>query len=213
MSKIKSPRARSLIDFMRSWERQLIVSEKHSGELGQFKVSFVLTLSVAVAILLVLLLFHFRQDPQTTQAATEAAPNETGVAQPPPPQSEAPVQDLAQTNRQSEEAAKRVLAGLKRFHGATESSMSYEEYDEMLTRLKADLNDTLPTFVRHNPSDETFRQEVAAALRDYTAAGDWWKTTIRNSSVLNDADRDERVLPSWKSAQIHLENAEKVLLR
>jgi len=198
---------------MRSWERKLIVSEKHSGELGQFKVSFVLTLAVAVAILLVLLLFYFRQNPQTTQAATQAAPNETGVAQPPPPpQSEAPVQDLAQTNRQSEEAAKRVLAGIKRFQGATESSMSYEEYDDMLTRLKADLHDTLPTFVRHNPSDEAFRQEVAAALRDYTAAGDWWKTTIRNSSVLNDADRDERVQPSWRSAQTHLDNAQKLLL-
>jgi len=198
---------------MRSWERQLIVSEKHSGELGQFKVSFALTIAVAVAILLVLLLFYFRQDPQTTQAATQAGPNETGVAQPPPPQSEAPVQDLAQTNRQSEEAAKQVLTGLKRFQGATVSSMSYEEYDDMLTRLKADLHDTLPTFVRHNPSDETFRQEVAAALRDYSAAGDWWKTTIRNSSVLNDADRDERVQPSWRSAQTHLDNAEKVLLR
>src|SRR6266852_6856877 len=198
---------------MRSWERKLIVSEKHSGELGQFKVSFVLTLAVAVAILLVLLLFYFRQNPKTTQAATAAATNETGVAQPPPPpQSEAPVQDLAQTNRQSEEAAKRVLAGIKRFQGATESSMSYDEYNDMLTRLKADLHDTLPTFVRHNPSDEAFRQEVAAALRDYTAAGDWWKTTTRNSSVLNDADRDERVQPSWRSAQTHLENAEKLLL-
>src|SRR5437016_14426654 len=103
---------------MRSWERRLIVSEKHSGQLGQFKVSFVLTLAVAVAILSVLLFFYFKQDPQTTQAATQAAPNDTGVAQPtPPPQSEAPVQDLAQTNRQSEEAAKRVLAGLKRFQG------------------------------------------------------------------------------------------------
>ena len=190
------------------------MSEKHSGELGQSKVTVVLTVAVAGAILLVLLLFYFRQAPQATQAATQAAPNETGVAQPPPPpQSEAPVQDLAQTNRQSEEAAKRVLEGLKRFQGATEGSMSYDEYNDMLTRLKADLHDTLPTFVRHNPSDETFRQEVAAALRDYTAAGDWWKTTIRNSSVLNDADRDERVQPSWKSAQTHLENAEKDLLR
>ncbi len=141
------------------------MSEKHSGELGQSKVSVVLTVAVAGAILLVLLLFYFRQAPQATQAATQAAPNETGVAQPPPPpQSEAPVQDLAQTNRQSEEAAKRVLEGLKRFQGATEGSMSYDEYNDMLTRLKADLHDTLPTFVRHNPSDETFRQEVAAGV-------------------------------------------------
>jgi cytoskeletal protein RodZ len=196
---------------MRSWERKLIVSEKHSREIGRFKVSFVLTLGVAVAILLVLLFFYFRQDPQATQAASQAAPNDTGVVQPPPPPPEAPAQDLAQTNRQSEEAAKRVLEGLKRFQGSTDSSMSYEEYDEMLIHLKADLHDTLPTFVRHNPSDEAFRQEVAAALRDYTAAGDWWKTTIRNSSVLKDADRDERVQPSWRSAETHLDNAEKLL--
>jgi hypothetical protein len=189
-----------------------MMAEKHSREIGQFKVSFVLTLGVAVAILLVLLLFYFRQDPQATQAASQAAPNDTGVVQPPPPpQPEALAQDLAQTNRQSEEAGKRVLEGLKRLQGATESSMSYDEYDAMLTRLKADLNDTLPTFVRHNPSDETFRQEVAAALRDYSAAGDWWKTCVRNSSVLKDADRDERVQPSWKSAEAHLDNAEKLL--
>lgn len=184
------------------------MSEKYSGELGQFKVSFVLTLAVAVAISLALLLFYFRQAPQVTQAA----PNDTGVAQPAAPQSEAPVQDLAQTNRQSEEAAKRVLEGLKRFQGATESSMSYDEYDEMLTRLKTDLNDALPTFVRHSPSDEAFRQEVAAALRDYTAAQNWWKTCVRNSSVLSDADRTARLQVEWGSAQTHLDNARKLLL-
>jgi len=187
-----------------------MMSEKHSGEPGQFKISRVLIVSAALVILLVLLLFYFRQDPQATQAAP-AALNDNGVAQPTTAQSEAPAQDLAETNRQSEAAAKRVLAGLERFQDATEHSMSYEEYDEMLTRLKADLDNTLPTFVSHNPSDETFRQEVAAALRDYTAAGDWWKTTIRNSSVLNDADRDERLQPSWRSAQTHLESAEKLL--
>ena len=193
---------------MRSLERQLIVSEKHSGELGQFKVSGVLILAVAGAILLVLALFYFRQNPQ----AAQAAPNDTGIAKPTTPQAEAPVQDLTLTNRQSEAAARRVLEGVKRFQGATESSMSYDEYDAMLIRLKADLNYTLPTFVRHNPSDEAFRQEIAAALRDYTAAGNWWKTRIRNGNVLNDADRDERVQPSWKSAQTHLENAQKLLL-
>src|SRR5260370_8412930 len=91
--------------------------------------------------------------------------------------------------------------------------MSYEEYDDMLTRLKADLNDTLPTFVRHNASDEAFRQEVAAALRDYTAAGSWWKTTIKNSSVLNDADRNERLQADWSSAQPHPYTPYKLLLR
>lgn len=187
------------------------MSQKHSSELRQFKVSGVLILAAAVAILLVLILFYFRPDPQGIQAALR----DTDVAQPTTPQSEGPGQDAAHNDPQSEEPAKQVLAGLKRFQGATESSMSYmsyDEYDGMLTRLKADLNNTLPTFVRHNPSDEAFRQEVAAALRDYTAAGNWWKTSIRNSSVLNDADRDERLQAEWSSAQTHLDNAEKLLL-
>src|SRR5882672_8693439 len=184
-----------------------MMSEKHSGEPGQFKISRVLILSGVLVILSVLLLFYFRQDPQ----ATQAAPSDTRVAQLTTPQSEAPAPDLAETNRQSEAAAKRVLAGLEHFQDATEHSMSYDEYDEMLTRLKADLDNTLPTFVSHNPNDEAFREEVAGALRDYTAAGNWWKTCVRNSNVLTDADRDERVQPSWKSAQTHLEGAEKLL--
>ncbi len=180
-----------------------------SGEFGRSKISFVLICAALLAVLLVLVLFYVRQSPQ----ATSEAVSQVGLAQPAPQQVEQPGQDHAQTARQSEEAARRVLAGLEHFQDATERSMSYDEYDEMLTRLKADLNNTLPTFVSHNPSDDAFRQEVAAALRDYTAAGNWWKTRIRNSSVLNDADRDERVQPSWKSARTHLENAEKLLLR
>lgn len=180
-----------------------------SGEFGRLKVSFVLIFAAVLAVLLVLVLFYIRQGP----GATSEAISEVGVAQPATPRDEQPGQDPVQTDRQSEEAAKRVLAGLKRFQDATESSMSYDEYDEMLTRLNADLNNTLPTFVRHNPSDEGFRQEVAAALRDYTAAGNWWKTSIRNSSVLNDADRDERLQANWSSAQTHLDNAQKLLLR
>ncbi len=64
----------------------------------------------------------------------------------------------------------------------------------------------------HSPSDESFRQEIAGALRDYTAAGNWWKTTIRNSSVLKDADRTARLQVEWASAQMHLDNAQKLLL-
>jgi hypothetical protein len=184
------------------------VSQKHSSELGHFKVSGVLILAAAVAILLVLILFYFRPDPQGIQAALR----DDGVAQPTPAQSEEPGQDAAQKDPQSQEPARQVLIGLKRFQGATQSSMSYEEYDEMLTRLKTDLNNTLPTFVRHDPNDERFRQEVAAALRDYTAAGNWWKTTIRNSKVLNDADRTARLQAEWSSAQTHLDNAQKLLL-
>ena len=90
--------------------------------------------------------------------------------------------------------------------------MSYDQYNEMLTNLNAELNNTLPTFVRHDPSDERFRQEVAGAVRDYAAAGNWWKTTIKNSSVLSEADRTARLQVEWGSAQKHLDNAEKLLL-
>jgi len=89
--------------------------------------------------------------------------------------------------------------------------MSYEEYDEMLNRLRSDLNSKLPSFVDHNPGDETFRKEVEGAIRDYTAAQNWWKTVMRNSSVLSDADRTERIIPSWTSAKAHIENAEQAL--
>jgi hypothetical protein len=183
-----------------------MMSEKQSGELGQFKVSRVLMLSAALVILLVLLLFYFRQDPQATQAAL----SDTGVAQP-TPSSVQPAQDAAQKDPQSLEPARKVLIGLRRLQDATEGNLTYEEYDERLTRLKADLNSTLPTFVRHDPSDESFRQEVAAALRDYTAAQSWWKTIIRNSQVLTDADRTARLKVEWGSAQTHLDNAEKLL--
>ncbi len=178
----------------------------NSGELGRLKVSVVLIL--AALLLLGLGLLYMRQDPQRTPRAV----SEAGVAQPATQQAEQPGQVIAQENPQSQEAAKHVLAGLKRFQGATESSTSYEEYDEMLTNLKADLNNTLPSFVDHNPSDETFRREVEAAIRDYTAAGNWWKTTIRNSAVFTDADRTERIIAIWTSAKTHLDNAEQTLV-
>src|SRR5260370_727360 len=115
-----------------------------SGEFGRLKVSFVLIFAAVLAVILVLVLFYMRQDPGSRLQSI----NEAGVAQPATPHAEESGQDPAQVEAQSEEAAKRVLAGLKRFQGATESGMSYDEYNGMLTRLNADLNDTLPTFVR-----------------------------------------------------------------
>jgi len=178
-----------------------------AGEPGSFKARRVLTLAVPI-ILFLLIFFYVRQGFQETQAN----PSEVEVAQTVPPQPQQPGENSAPENAQSPEAAKEVLAGLKRFQGASQNKMSYEEYDQMLTQLKADVNDMLPTFVRHSPSDESFRQEIAGALRDYTAAGNWWKTTIRNSSVLKDADRTARLQVEWASAQMHLDNAQKLLL-
>jgi hypothetical protein len=184
-----------------------MMSEKNSGEPGQFNISRVLILSAALVVLLGLLLFYFRQEPQETQAAL----NDTAVVQPTP--SAQPAQDVASQDLQSEQAAKQILTALKRFQDATERKMTYDKYNEMLIHLNADLNDTLPTFLRHQPDDESFRQEVAGALRDYTAAQNWWKTVIRNSQVLTDADRTDRLKIEWGSAQTHIDNAEKLLQR
>ena len=190
----------------------------NTGEVRQFKAGRVLIFAAALVVSSVLLLSYVRQAPPGPGpgTGTGSVPGEAEDLAKSAKQSEQPVQNAAIGNAPSEEPAKQVLAGLRHFQehfqDTPKNSMTYEEYDQMLTNLKADLNDALPTFVRHSPSDERFRTEVAAALRDYTAAGDWWKTTIRNSKVLNDADRTTRLQAEWGSAQTHLDNAEKLLL-
>ena len=184
----------------------------NSGRRRQPRVRRVLIFAGSLAMLFALVLFYASQVPQgasqVPQGAQEAI-SEVPVAQAETSES-AP--DPAQQEAQSQRSATQVLSGLKHFQSATQSNMTYDQYDQMLSQLKNDLNSTLPSFVRHNPSDESFRQEVAAALRDYTAAGNWWKTTIRNSQVLTDADRIVRLQAEWKSAQTHLDKAEKLLL-
>jgi hypothetical protein len=182
------------------------MSEKKSGEPPQFKVSRVLIVSAAAVVFSVLLFFFFKGDPQQT----EAAPSDTSVAQS-TSSPERPAPQAAADDRQSEESARKVLTGLRRVQDATDRNISYEEYDQMLTGLNADLNSTLPTFVRHDEKSESFRQEVAGALRDYTAAQNWWKTVIRNSQVLTEDDRTSRLKAEWGSAQTHIDNAEKLL--
>lgn len=145
-----------------------------------------------------------KQDPPPTSAAVTKARVSKAAA----PQPEQPQADSAQQNPQSEEAAREVLAELKRFQGATESSMGYDEYDEMLNHLKAVSDNAVPAFAL---SDRSFALEVEGAVRDYTAAGNWWKTTIRNNGVFSDADRSERTQPLWNSARTHVDNAEKML--
>jgi ribosomal protein L40E len=178
----------------------------------QSKAGRVVILVAALAILSGLVVFYGRQVP----AVTEPVAGKVDLEQSAQPSEGEPFQDAATEEARSEQSAKHVLAGLRHFQehfqDTPKSSMSYEEYDQMLTNLKSDLNNTLPTFVRHDPSDERFRKEVAAALRDYTAAGNWWKTTIRNSKVFSDADRTTRLQSEWGSAQTHLDNAEKLLL-
>jgi hypothetical protein len=180
----------------------------NSGELGRSTFNFAWILGALAVVFLGLVLFYMRQDPQDLTELRGEVP----VAQS-PADAELPEEQVVEQNSRSEAAATQIVAELKHFHAATESVMEYNEYDNKLNNLKNDLNKTLPSFVRHNPGDEIFRQEVAAALRDYTAAGNWWKTSITNSSVFTEADRNERTQRNWASARTHLTNADKALVR
>ncbi len=203
--------ARCDADLSRPSSGPKVTSRKsdNSGERRQTHVRRGLICAGVLAILFALGLLYFRQAPEATPEAISSIPVATPENSEPAPA--AP--DPAQQDAESQQAANQVLAGLKHLQGATQTSITYDEYDQMLSQLKSDLNNTLPSFVRHNPSDESFRHEVDAAVRDSTAAGNWWKTTIRNSSVFDDADRFERLQVEWNSAQTHLDNAELALLQ
>ena len=179
-----------------------------SAESDRSNYSFVWIGAVLVVVALGLV-FYMKQGPQeTAEPGSEAVVAQTSAA----PEPEQPVQSEAEQNSQSEVAAKQIVTNLKHFQDATEN-MDFKEYQKKLDSLRSDLNSTLPTFVRHLPSDETFRQEVDSALRDYTAAENWWKTTMNNNSVFSEADRKERTQKNFESARTHLENAERLMGR
>ena len=166
-------------------------------------------LAALVVVLFGLVVFYMHEGPEgTPDLKTEAI-----VAPAPAPSAEKQEQTATEQNAQSEDAAARIVISLKDFQDATESGMDFDEYDKKLNSLETDLNSTLTLFVRHEPGDEAFRQEVAAVVRNYTAAGNWWKTTITNGSVFTEADRNERTQKDWASARTHLTNAEQVLVR
>jgi cytoskeletal protein RodZ len=162
--------------------------------------------AVLVVVSLGVVFFFMRQAPQETpEPVTEAVVAPPSVA----PVAEEPAQSEAEQNSQSEEVAKQIVTNLKSFQDATESGMDFKEYQQKLNSLRSDLKNALPSFDRHTPGDETFRKEVASALRDYTAAENWWKTTIRDNTVFTETDRKERTQVNFESARSHLENAEK----
>ena len=180
-----------------------------AGEVGRSTFSIALILAAVAVVLLGLVVFYMRQAPPVTVAATSEAgaqPVVAGAEQP-------AAADPAEENARSKAVATHVLTKLKSFQDETERGMEFSAYEEKLNQLKSELNNALPGFVRHEPEDETFRQEIAAAVRDHTAAANWWKTTIRNNSVLTDADRNERTQLNWESARTHLSKAEKMLVR
>lgn len=180
------------------------------GKIDRTKVSFGWILAALVVVSLGLVFFYKTQGPQgPPEAGRETVVAQTSATQ----NAEQPGPNVARQDLQSEAAATQILINLKHFRDATETNMDYAEYDKQLNGLKTELNDRLPAFVRHDPSDEIFRQEVAAALRDYTAARNWWKTTITNNTVFTEADRNERTQRNFESARTHVANAEKTLVR
>ncbi len=183
---------------------------KDSAGLDRSKLRFAAIITAIVIISLAALVFYLRHVPQ---GPPDVAAAEDIVAQKPVASAAEPAPDAVDQTPQSESAGKQIITNLKRFQDITESGIDYIEYDKRLTKLRNDLNETLPSFVRHEPGDETFRQEVASALRDYTAAGNWWKTTITNNTVFTEADRKERTQRMFESARTHLENAEHALVR
>jgi hypothetical protein len=178
-----------------------------SAQPGPAKVRRLAILATALVVLFGLVLFSVRQDLQGPREVLA----EVSVAQPETSQTGEPESKSGDEDVRSQESAKQVLIRLRSFQRTARTNMRYEEYDQMLTQLEADMNSILPTVVGHKPSDQNLRQEVAAALRDYSAARNWWKTTIKNSNVLDDSDRVERLQVEWSSAQTHLDNAEKLL--
>ncbi|MDX6531234.1 MAG: hypothetical protein QOH41_3524 [Blastocatellia bacterium] len=177
-------------------------------ESGRSKTRSLLILAAALAIFSVISLFYLRQNPSETQEPLGEVSNAQSAATQP----DQAALDPKREDAKSQQAAKQVLTGLKRFQVAIQPDMSFDEYHEMLIDLNADLNSTLPKFVSHNSTDESFRKEVTGALRDYTAAENWWKTSIKYRNAVNDADRLARQKTQWGSAQTHLDNAEKLLL-
>src|SRR5688572_25565382 len=115
-----------------------------SSDGGRLKVGVIV---VFVAVLLggLFWLYILKDQSGTPDPVAEAA-----VVQPAPePAQQAAVSE--QNSPESREAAKQVLTGLKRFERDTNPGMSFEEYEAMLNRLRADLNSKLPEFVDHNP--------------------------------------------------------------
>lgn len=182
---------------------------EYSADPARSQVRLVLISAVILAVLAALVMFYLRQGPL---AAPEALNQSVGT-QPATLQPQAEGNHSLQLNPQSVEAASKVLGNLKRFQQATDNDLSYAEYDQMVNQMNADLNNIMPAFAGHSPSDETFRQETAAAVRDYLAARNWWKTTVTYSSALDDTDRKEKLKLDWTSAKTHIENAEKVIVR
>ena len=178
-----------------------------SGKPGHSRIRTLVILAATLVVLFGVVLFYVRQD----QHAAPEVLSEVSVTPPAPTDAENAAPNPADEEARSQESAKQVVARLKRFQMTNQTNMRYEDYDQMLNQLEVDLNSILPSMVSHKPSDESLRQEVAGALRDYNAARNWWKTTIKNSSVLSDNDRVERLQVEWSSAQTHLKNAEKLL--
>ena len=178
-----------------------------SSELARSKATIAVMCTAGLGLLLCLVYIYTNQVRSTTPAVVT-----TAIAQEDPQEKlgDPEQQNPAQETPQRVVSPGEVLEGLKRFQRTTGSSIGYDEYEEELTQLSVLVDEAVLAL---GPANHAFRLEAEAAVRDYIAAGKWWKTTIRNNTVFSDADRIERTQAIWNSAKSHVENAEKVLVR
>jgi hypothetical protein len=186
-----------------------VVPKNGSPEPAVRKGSFAMVGALVLVLLVSLGAFYLVRKPKTApeQPAKQSEVSQVALSN----VEEGPAASPEQI-AESGEAATSVIGQLERMQDATmRNSLTYEEYNELLNQMTTHLNRTLPSFIGHQPGDEKFRIEMNAAVRDYKAARDWWKTTIQYNNVLTEADRLERLNAKWESARTHLSNAEKAI--
>ncbi len=162
---------------------------------------------VGATVIAVLIVLYLNQTPtEVTTVVSESMAARTTVQEP------APMFTVEQ-EAASQEAVTKIVKKVKSFQDSAEGRESYEEFESSLNKLKSDLNDELLSFVRQLDGDQTFRVEVEATIREYTAAASWWKTTITYNDVFDEADRKERTQKNFESARTHFTNAVNALAR
>ncbi len=182
------------------------VTRDNSEPTVSAKSSYAWIISAVAGLVLILgIVYMWQSSPPPGNEAAQAA------SAPPAAASGQPAVDLAKENERNQEVATEILTEAKRFQAAAEGEMTFEQYEQKLKNLRVELNNKLPNFSQHEPSDETFRKEIEGALRDYDAAANWWKTTITYKEAIDEAGRRERTQQIWASARVHLDTAEKML--
>jgi hypothetical protein len=181
----------------------------HAADPGRSKFGLAGVLAVMLILLAGAAVFYIKQGAKQAAGALNGTSKTQPASDTSQPQAEA--ENTVQPGPESEQAAANVLSELKRVQEAAERGVPYAEYDQMVAQLKEDVNVGLAQFAGQSENDKTFRQEAAAAVREFSSARNWWKTTNEHSAVFNDNDRNEKLQFNWSLAKTHIENAEKAL--